>query len=60
MIEARLREVVPSDEQAVAWAARLHRELFSDVGLIAKLGDRLLRRFCYTVLIRDQLMKATV
>jgi ribosomal protein S18 acetylase RimI-like enzyme len=60
LIEARLREVVPSDEQAVAWAARLHRELFSDIGLIAKLGDRLLRRFCYTVLIRDQLMKATV
>lgn len=56
----RLREVVPSDEQAVAWAARLHRELFSEIGLIAKLGDRLLRRFCYTVLIRDNLMKATV
>jgi ribosomal protein S18 acetylase RimI-like enzyme len=56
----RLREVAPSDEEAVAWAAHLHRELFSDNGLIARLGDRLLRRFCYTVLIRDGLMKATV
>jgi ribosomal protein S18 acetylase RimI-like enzyme len=57
---SRLREVVPSDEQAVAWAARLHRELFSDIGLIAQLGDRLLRRVCYTRLISDQLMRATV
>lgn len=57
---ARLREVVPADSEAIAWAARLHRELFSDIGLIAKLGERLLRRFCYTVLVRDGLMKATV
>lgn len=56
----RLREVVPSDPQAVAWAARLHRELFRDIGLIAQLGERLLRRFCYTVLVRDGLMNATV
>lgn len=56
----RFREVVPSDPEAIAWAARLHRELFSDIGLIAHLGDRLLRRFCYTVLVRDGLMKATV
>jgi ribosomal protein S18 acetylase RimI-like enzyme len=56
----RLREVVPSDPQVVAWAARLHRELFGDIGLIAQLGERLLRRFCYTVLIRDGLMQAAV
>jgi hypothetical protein len=56
----RLREVVPSDEQAVAWAARLHFELFHDIGFIAQLGERILRRFCYSVLIRDGLMKATV
>jgi ribosomal protein S18 acetylase RimI-like enzyme len=56
----RLREVTPSDPQSVAWAARLHRELFGDIGLIAKLGERLLRRFCYTVLVRDGLMRATV
>lgn len=57
---SRLREVVPSDPQAVAWAARLHRELFADIGLIAQLGERLLRRFCYSVLVRDGLMSATV
>jgi ribosomal protein S18 acetylase RimI-like enzyme len=34
--------------------------LFGDIGLIAKLGERLLRRFCYTVLVRDGLMRATV
>lgn len=56
----RLREVVPSDSQAVAWAAQLHRQLFRDIGLIAQLGERLLRRFCYSVLIRDGLMNATV
>ena len=56
----RLREVVPSDAQAVAGAARLHRQLFSDIGLIAQLGERLLRRFCYDVLIRDGLMSAAV
>jgi ribosomal protein S18 acetylase RimI-like enzyme len=28
--------------------------------LIAQLGERLLRRFCYTVLVRDGLMKATI
>jgi ribosomal protein S18 acetylase RimI-like enzyme len=38
----------------------LHRELFGDIGLIAQLGERILRRFCYTVLVRDGLMKATV
>jgi ribosomal protein S18 acetylase RimI-like enzyme len=57
---SRLREVVPSDPQAVAWAASLHRELFRDIGPIARLGERLLRRFSYNVLIRDGLMKATV
>jgi ribosomal protein S18 acetylase RimI-like enzyme len=57
---ARLRDVVPSDPQAVSWAARLHHELFGDIGLIAQLGQRLLRRFCYTVLIRDGLMCATL
>lgn len=56
----RFREVVPSDPQAAAWAARLHRELFRDIGLIAQLGLRLLERFAYTALIRDGLMKATV
>lgn len=56
----RLREVVPSDPQSVVWAARLHLDLFRDIGFIAQLGERILRRFCYTVLIRDELMKATV
>lgn len=56
----RMREVIPSDPEAIAWAAGLHRELFREIGLVAQLGERLLRRFCYTVMVRDGLMKATV
>jgi hypothetical protein len=56
----RLREVTPADPEAIARAARLHYQLFREIGPIAQLGERLLRRFCYTVLIRDGLMKATV
>jgi hypothetical protein len=53
-------EVGPSDPVSVHWAARLHRELFRDIGPIAQLGERLLRRFSYSVLVRDGLMRATV
>ncbi|HEY7503906.1 MAG TPA: hypothetical protein VH700_07365 [Gemmatimonadales bacterium] len=56
----RFRDVTPSDPEAAARAARLHRELFADIGLIAQLGEHLLEHFAYTVLIRDGLMKATV
>jgi hypothetical protein len=56
----RLREVSTSDPESVAWAARLHLDLFSDIGFIAQLGERILRRVCYGVLVRDGLMKATI
>jgi hypothetical protein len=56
----RLREVTPADPEAIARAASLHRELFRGIGPIAQLGERLLRRFCYTFLVRDGFMKATV
>jgi hypothetical protein len=56
----RLRDVSPSDPESVAWAARLHLDLFSDIGFIAQLGERILRRLCYGVLVRDGLMRATI
>jgi ribosomal protein S18 acetylase RimI-like enzyme len=58
--EHRLYDVDPGSEADVAAAAKLHRELFADIGLIAQLGDRLLRKFCYSVLVRDGLMGAAV
>ena len=60
MPEHRLYDVDPGNKADVAAAARLHRELFADIGLIARLGERLLRRFSYSVLVRDGLMGATL
>ncbi|HEY7636797.1 MAG TPA: hypothetical protein VH763_14700 [Gemmatimonadales bacterium] len=56
----RVFDVDPANPRDAAWAARLHRDLFADIGLIAQLGDRLLRRVCYTVLVRDGLMRASL
>jgi ribosomal protein S18 acetylase RimI-like enzyme len=55
-----LRDIDPRVPLETRWAARLHRELFAQVGLIAQLSERLLARFAYTTLVRDGLMKATV
>jgi hypothetical protein len=58
--EHRLYDVDPRNRTGVAAAAKLHRELFADTGFVAQLGDRLLRQFCYGVLIRDGLMGAAI
>jgi ribosomal protein S18 acetylase RimI-like enzyme len=58
--EHRLYDVDPENASHVAAAGRLHARLFADIGLIAKLGERMLRRVCYGVLIRDGLMGAAI
>ena len=55
-----VREVDPSSARDTAWAAQLHRQLFTDIGLIAQLGERVLQRFCYGRLIKDGLMRAAL
>jgi ribosomal protein S18 acetylase RimI-like enzyme len=56
----RLYDIDPGNRAHVAAAANLHHELFADIGLIAKLGVRLLERVCYSVLVRDGLMGAAI
>jgi ribosomal protein S18 acetylase RimI-like enzyme len=54
-----IREIDPSNEKDVATVTRLHLELLPQ-GPMAGLGELFLRRFCYTRLIRDGLMKAAL
>lgn len=54
-----LTPVRPDDRVRVAEIARLHKELL-DFGPMARLGERFLRDFCYTVLVRDGLMQAVL
>jgi ribosomal protein S18 acetylase RimI-like enzyme len=56
----RIRPVNPDDDAATATAARLHRELFGEIGPVAKLGQRLLQRYCYGHVLRQGMMKAVV
>lgn len=56
----RLREVDPDNAEDVASASRLHLELFGNMGPMAQLGELFMRRFCYTVLLRDGLMRAAL
>jgi ribosomal protein S18 acetylase RimI-like enzyme len=54
-----LSPVSASDARRVADVARLHRQLL-DFGPMARLGERFLRDFCYTVLVRQGLMDVTL
>ncbi len=54
-----LTAVRPDDRVTVAKIARLHKELL-DFGPMARLGERFLRDFCYTTLLRDGLMRAVL
>lgn len=54
-----LKAVRPDDRVTVAKIARLHKELL-DFGPMARLGERFLRDFCYTVLVSDGLMHAVL
>jgi len=55
-----IRDVVPMNRQDVAAVARLHMELFRDIGPMAQLGELFVREFCYATLIRDGLIKAAI
>ncbi|MBI3029540.1 MAG: GNAT family N-acetyltransferase [Candidatus Rokubacteria bacterium] len=55
----RLREIDPTRREDVATITRLHQVLL-EWGPMARLGELFLRRFCYTVLLRDGLMRAAL
>lgn len=55
-----IREVRTDDPRAVATAARLHLLLFQNMGPMAQLGELFLRRFCYSLLLDDGLMRAAL
>lgn len=55
----RLREIDPANQQDIAAITRLHLQLLAH-GPMARLGELFLQRFCYTMLIRDGLMKAAL
>jgi hypothetical protein len=57
---ARVRVIDPDNEADVATAAHLHAVLFEQIGPIAKLGERFLRRYCYSYVLRSGLMKAVL
>ena len=56
----RIRAVDPDNESDTATAARLHARLFGQIGPIAKLGERLLQRYCYSYVLRTGMMKAVM
>lgn len=60
MPEARVRVIEPDHEADTLVAARLHAELFGQIGPVAKLGERLLQRYCYSYVLRTGLMKAVL
>ena len=55
-----VRDIDPASRTDTAWAAKLHRELFAQIGMIAQLGPQVLQRFCYGRLIEDGLMRAAL
>ena len=55
----RLREIDPANRRDVAAITRLHLGLLGH-GPMARLGELFLRRFCYTVLLHDGLMRAAL
>jgi ribosomal protein S18 acetylase RimI-like enzyme len=58
-VSARLREIDPSVAADVAAVTRLHLTLLGH-GPIARLGEPFLRRFCYTTLLTDGLMRVAL
>jgi ribosomal protein S18 acetylase RimI-like enzyme len=55
----RLRAIDPVDRRDVTEISRLHLALL-EWGPMARLGELFLRRFCYTVLVREGLMRAAL
>jgi hypothetical protein len=60
VVQYRIRAVDPDNEGDAATAARLHAALFGEIGPVARLGERLLRRYCYGYVLRAGLMKAVL
>ena len=56
----RFRVIDPDNELDTATAARLHAVLFGQIGPVAKLGERLLQRYCYSYVLRAGMMKAVL
>ena len=55
----RIRDIDPNNEKDVETITRLHMELL-DWGPMAQMGKLFLKKFCYTVLLKDNLMKAAL
>jgi ribosomal protein S18 acetylase RimI-like enzyme len=55
-----IRELNPDNRNDVATVAKLHLALFRDIGPMAQLGERFVRDFCYSTLIRDGLIRAAL
>jgi ribosomal protein S18 acetylase RimI-like enzyme len=58
-MDHRIREIDPENRQDTAVITRLHLELLW-WGPLALLGETILRDFCYTVLVREGLMRAAL
>lgn len=56
---SELRDIDPGSRRDVASITRLHLQLLGH-GPMARLGELFLRRFCYTVLVRDGLLRAAL
>jgi hypothetical protein len=59
-LTAGIRVVDPHHERDTAAAARLHAVLFGEIGPIARLGERMLQRYCYQHLVRTGMLKAVL
>lgn len=55
----RIRDLDPNNKKDVETVASLHLQLL-DWGPMARLGKLFLEKFCYTVLLKDGLMKAAL
>ena len=60
MTSVQVRELVATDRRDVASAAALHMALFQTMGPMAHLGEFFVGRFCYSILMRDGLMRAAI
>jgi ribosomal protein S18 acetylase RimI-like enzyme len=58
-VSVRIRDIDPNNKEDVKTITRLHLKLL-DWGPMARLGKLFMERFCYTVLLKDNLMKAAI
>jgi len=55
----KIRDIDPNSKKDLSTVTQLHLELLP-FGPMAQLGELFLRRFCYTVLLRESLMRAAI